>query len=254
MTRSVYTKPLRGCNDDIQYLPPGVYRIQSPNYEKENPGNYPNDYKCSYHFQPTDANGILRFNCWFFQLQDSDNCEKDYFHIDNNGICNKYCGKDTPSSFLTNRLSIDVVTDSSVTDKGFFCTIMSKESEAGCKSTPCGTRYVYPGKYVLQTKNYPEKYGTNLYCKWQLIAVKRSSSMELSCTKFDMISWDNTCEWDWMRVNGVRYCNNNPPATPIKSSGSIMTVEYSTPDLPLKVRDGFSCTVTVTEGESAVKN
>ena len=124
---------------------------------------------------------------------------------------------------------------------------MVKESGAGCGGESCGKKYVRAGNYTLQTKNYPAKYSTLTYCKWELVADNPKSTMEFSCSDFDMLSYDDSCEWDWMSVNGTRFCNNNwAPTATIKSYGAI-SVEYSTPDLPDKTRGGFSCTVTVTD-------
>ncbi|XP_043230212.1 cubilin-like [Amphibalanus amphitrite] len=242
--RSLDKATLLQCDQGKQHLLPGVYYMQSPNYKQDDPGNYTNDYSCNYDLTAADDNGILRFDCFFFQLEDSDaGCSKDSFGIYTEDILEVFCGTDSPKTRFVKSIGVHFKTDASVTDKGFFCTVMSKEAVAGCDSLPCGKRYLAPGTYSLLSQNYPDNYGTNIYCKWELVASDPSNTVDFSCSSFDMISWDNSCEWDWMKVDGVRHCNNNKPA-PQQFTGGV-TVEYSTPDLPHKTRKGFKCTVTV---------
>ena len=217
--------------------------MQSPNYQISNPGNYTNNYYCVYDLAPADANGILRFDCFFFQLEDSVGCWKDHFMVAKGKVAAMHCGANTPDTAFTNKLFVRFRTDSDVTDKGFFCTVMSKEAVADNGGLMCGSHRLGPGTYNLLSANYPDNYGINLYCKWQLFTIDPAATMDFSCSSFDMISWDNSCEWDWMKVNGVRHCNNNKPPPQQFKAG--LTVEYSTPNLPHKTRKGFKCTVTV---------
>ncbi|KAF0310234.1 Cubilin [Amphibalanus amphitrite] len=252
--RSVYDTPRLACDTAIQYLQPGVYHMQSPNYKRDDPGNYTNDFRCKYRMHAADSNGMLRFDCFFFQLEDSQYCLKDSFAVARDEgaqtITNFYCGRTkTPKTLFAKNIDVSFKTDSSGTDKGFFCTVMSKEAVAGCGSLPCGKRYLGPGTYSLLSQNYPENYGNNIYCKWELVASDPSNTVDFSCSSFDMISWDNSCEWDWMKVDDVRHCNNNKPA-PQQFTGGV-TVEYSTPDLPHKTRKGFKCTVSIRDSKLA---
>ncbi|XP_043230193.1 cubilin-like [Amphibalanus amphitrite] len=245
--RSLDDATLLACYDGQGYkpLPAGVYYIQSPNYRPGNPGNYTNNYECMYKFKAADNKSKLRIDCFFFQLEgDMPDCvTKDYLYFQTEDLFAAYCGKNIPKTMLSRYVYAFFHTNSEITDKGFFCTIMSKEALAGSGGLQCGKHNLAPGTYSLLSQNYPDNYGTNIYCKWELVASDPSNTVDFSCSSFDMISWDNSCEWDWMKVDGVRHCNNNKPA-PQQFTGGV-TVEYSTPDLPHKTRKGFKCTVTV---------
>lgn len=222
--------------------------MHSPNYDRYNPQNYTNDYQCKYLLWPPNSWGMLFFDCFFFQLQESVPCLKDSLRVEFGAHSVTYCGRDKPPSRLSQNFYITFKTDSSITDKGFLCTVMSKTSRDGVGpgSLSCGKHNLGPGTYHLLSQNYPNNYGTNLYCEWTLIPTHSSLIMDFSCSDFDVISWDNSCDWDWMKVNGIRYCNNNKPPSQ-QFQGTTARVEYATPDLPDKVRKGFNCTVVVRE-------
>lgn len=244
MPRSVYNRPVLDCSSDIQYLKPGVHIIHSPNYDRDNPQDYGNNYRCTYKLQPADQKGRLRFDCFFFQLEDSRYCKNDVLKVVIGIMHYAFCGRDKPHFLIADKFDITFKTDSTITDKGFLCTVMSMTPEVGPGSLPCGTHNVGPGTYPLLSQNYPNHYGRSIYCRWELIPKGSSLKMYFSCSDFDMISWDNSCEWDWMKVSGVHHCNNNKPA-PLQLMGTVLIVRYSTPDIPNTKRRGFNCTLVV---------
>ncbi|KAF0300350.1 Deleted in malignant brain tumors 1 protein [Amphibalanus amphitrite] len=243
--RGSYNRPVLGCSSDVQTLEPGAYIIHSPNFDRHNPQNYTNDYTCTYQLR-LKYHGILRFDCFDFQLEDSDGCSKDRLKVTYGSQALISCGRNTPRTLYGESLDIDFTTDSSGTDTGFLCTVMSKVSTSS-SGLFCGRGFLEPGTYSLVSLFYPDNYGTSLYCRWDLSANLLTYSMEFSCRDFDMVSWDGSCEWDYLEVNGKKYCNGNPPPgedSPLPV-GQHVEVVYETPDLPDKTRKGFNCTVVV---------
>ncbi|XP_043244181.1 cubilin-like [Amphibalanus amphitrite] len=245
--RSSYNRPVLGCSSEVQYLDLGSHIIHSPNFDRHNPQNYTNDYNCSYILHNKASSGLLRFDCFDFQLEDSDGCSKDRLKVNYGNYRRQYCGEDTPPTVYYKSLGVNFVTDSSGTGTGFLCSVMAKRSTSGTGGLPCGEHRLAAGTYLLQSGNYPGNYGTNSVCGWFLMPKFTRDSMKFSCSSFDMISWDGSCKWDNMLVNGHTFCNTNPP--PREDNPLVMDwgayVRYETPDLPDKVRKGFNCTVVV---------
>ena len=233
---------LRGAAKEIRCgastLPQGVYYILSP-YDDTTDG-LPNNYNCIYSLKSSDVQGGLRLRCQQFSLEKSDQCTADYFQVEGFG---RFCGTVAPPIVTARSLQLQVVTnDQGVSSGAYNCLILSMASGAGSGGLPCGRHVLKAGSYSLLSKNHPGKYEGLLYCGWQLEADNAADELQLSCNSFQMERpYRQSCEFDWLRVNGTRYCGITAPTVPA-TAGSL-TVEYAT-DFGVH-RSGFRCTVQV---------
>ncbi|XP_068230472.1 transmembrane protease serine 9-like [Palaemon carinicauda] len=100
---------------------------------------YPKNYVCDYTFYCTDYAGIIVFNCNTFELQNSNNCQKDFVRVyDNNVVDEKYCGTSPPQNVPTggNFLGVKFKSDDDDIQKsGFFCSVKCGHAEDKTTST-----------------------------------------------------------------------------------------------------------------------
>jgi len=69
-------------------------------------------------------------------------------------------------------------------------------------------------------------------------------ALALSCSAFNLES-HSSCFWDWLQVDGTRFCGTNSPTV---SSNGVMTIGFRTDGSV--VRSGFLCTIQATAGSS----
>ncbi|XP_043241949.1 transmembrane protease serine 3-like [Amphibalanus amphitrite] len=105
----------------------------------------------------------------------------------------------------------------------------------------CGSHVVAEGSTaVIESPNYPSNYPNDEDCVYTL-TTDTGKDLELSCEAFDLES-HSQCRYDWLRVNGIKYCGSSGPSTVAAPQLDIdFHSDYSV------VRSGYRCTVTVVE-------
>ena len=99
-----------------------------------------------------------------------------------------------------------------------------------------------PGKYVLQSPNYPANYSNSVNISWSF-TVETHNSISIACPIIDVEGYYQNCLFDWLEINGERFCGNKSIAEIVADSLQIQFVS----DVALGGK-GFSCDITVTEG------
>ena len=207
--------------------------------------HYPNDYECTYTLRPENPLDTLRLQFIDFELQDSCKCTADFLEVSGIG---RFCGF-IPSKplriFWKSQLSMLFKTDRQITDKGFFLAILVAPPGAGQGGLPCGERSLARRNYTILSQNFPSRYDTTLYCKWQLTADTPTDKLGLSCGSFDTTrSSRHGCAFEGMRVNGKSYCGTTAPS--VTATGNITAEFYAYGSV--ETHNGFNCTVTVQAG------
>ncbi|KAF0314518.1 Tolloid-like protein 1 [Amphibalanus amphitrite] len=105
----------------------------------------------------------------------------------------------------------------------------------------CDSHVVAEGStVVIESPNYPSNYPNYEDCVYTL-TTDTGKDLELSCEAFDLES-HSQCRYDWLRVNGIKYCGSSGPSTMAAPQLDIdFHSDYSV------VRSGYRCTVTVVE-------
>jgi hypothetical protein len=75
---------------------------------------------------------------------------------------------------------------------------------------------VASGATCFRSPNYPSYYDINQQCT---ITVTAHEEVTLSVTAFD-VEANPTCAWDWLSVNGIKYCGTSGPEGVQVAAGS----------------------------------
>ena len=212
-------------------LTAGTYTISSPN----DPANYGNSYDCTYSLTPGADVSSFKVECAAFSLENHSSCNYDWLRVGSS----KYCGSAGPAVTHLGALDVDFHSDGSVTSTGFQCTITT-QSGGTPQQLDCGAHTLSPGLYSIQSPGFPANYGNNLDCSYSLTAGSGVGTMTLACCTFD-IEANSSCSWDWLRVNGTKYCGRQGPA--LAHSGSLAIDFHSDYSV---VKAGYYCEVRAT--------
>merc|ERR1712212_972579 len=110
----------------------------------------------------------------------------------------------------------------------------------------CGTHQLSVGSYDIQSPNHPSNYDNYYDCTYSLTA-EAGAVLSVSYSAFNIES-HSTCGWDWLKVQGVKYCGTEMP--PAITDATTLEIEFHT-DYSV-VRTGFALTVSVTmQGEQS---
>ncbi|KAF0296009.1 Trypsin-1 [Amphibalanus amphitrite] len=105
---------------------------------------------------------------------------------------------------------------------------------------PRATYVLQPGQYFFTSPNYPNNYGNDFRRRW-VIRGSDGQDVTVQCDPVD-IEFHSSCRYDFLRVNGVKYCGTSPvPAT----SAAELRVVFKTDSSV--TASGFYCLVTVPE-------
>ena len=212
-------------------LTEGSYTISSPNY----PSNYGNNYDCTYSLTPGAEVSSFSVSCSAFNLESQSSCRYDWLQVGGQ----KFCGTAGPSVTQVGALDIAFHSDYSVVRSGFQCTVTARVGGTP-QELACGAHTVTPGLYSIQSPGYPGQYSNNLDCSYTISAGSGVNTMTLACCTFDIES-HSSCLWDWLRVNGVKYCGRQAPALSETSEYSIdFHSDYSV------TKAGYFCEVRAT--------
>ena len=98
-------------------------------------------------------------------------------------------------------------------------------------TTVSGACTVVSDGACFRSPNYPSNYGNNQQCT---ITVTAHEQVMLSVVAFDLEA-ESSCAWDYLTVNGVRYCGTSgPDSVPVAPDQTITF--YSDEVIP---RSGF---------------
>ncbi|XP_037080009.1 CUB and peptidase domain-containing protein 2-like isoform X1 [Pollicipes pollicipes] len=222
------------CGDHA--LAVGTYTITSPNH----PSNYGNNYDCAYNLTPGSGAGSLSITCSAFNIESHSSCAWDWLRV--NG--NKFCGTQGPSVSDSASLTIDFHADYSVVKTGYSCTITAASAPPS-DSLSCGDHALAVGTYTITSPNHPSNYGNNYDCAYNLTPGSGAASLSITCSAFNIES-HSSCAWDWLRVNGNKFCGTQGPSVSNSASLAIdFHADYSV------VKTGYSCTITAASGSGA---
>lgn len=202
--------------------------IQTPKYPTQ---NYENKKMCEWNIK-TDASHFITFTFGEFDLESSENCTKDFVEI-YDPIFNKQlwkgCGSNLPNQTKfkseRNELVVRLVTDDSITAKGF----------TGNFSNSCGARIIANDSGEFQFRKIDE----NIECLWSIIAGDPTKKIMLTFTYSNIFV--ETSEGCLSRIEvfdgdsdkgslKTTFCGSkSPPA--IYSNGNAMTVKLNTSGL-----------------------
>ena len=218
-----------GCGSHT--LTAGTYTISSPNY----PSNYGNNYDCAYNLTPGSGVTSFRVQCAAFSLESHSSCAYDWLSV----AGAKYCGTAAPAVTKVGALELAFHSDYSVTSTGFQCTVTARDGSAA-QELPCGTHALTPGLYSITSPGYPSNYPNNQDCTYSVSAGSGTGTMELACCQFDLEA-NSSCSWDWLRVNGVKYCGRQAPA--LAENGALNIDFHSDSSV---VKAGYYCEIRAT--------
>ncbi|MPC47256.1 Ovochymase-1 [Portunus trituberculatus] len=151
-------------------------RITSPNY----PNNYPNSEDCVVTINAVTNECKLEINCDDFQIQDSENCRKDFLLIREDRLTKeKFCGNEE-FVYMSNKetLKLRFRSNRQITDKGFSCFVRSVCPTCNIGSCQCGvvnSARIVGGEEVDPPNNYPWHVGikflgnSNYWCGGSII-------------------------------------------------------------------------------------
>lgn len=192
--------------------------------------NYDNNQTCEWNIA-TDPSHTLTFQLTDFDLERTDNCTKDYLEVIDpifNEVLWKGCGNQLPNvtSFRSkrNELTIRLVTDDTITAKGF----------VGNYSQNCGGRIVTSDSGELKyQKSTDEK-----VCYWTIISEDPSKHVALTFSYINLFfnMMPEVCfadisvhegDIDSLGALRVKFCGGKTPPT-IFSYGNALTVIMNT--------------------------
>ncbi|XP_037091811.1 chymotrypsinogen A-like [Pollicipes pollicipes] len=118
------------------------------------------------------------------------------------------------------------------------------DAELGAARTTlaCGTHALTTGTYTITSPNYPSNYGNDYDCVYKLTPGSGAATLSISCSAFD-IEMHSSCEWDWLRVNGNKFCGSQGPSV---SGSSALNIDFHSDYV--EVGTGFSCTIRAAAG------
>ena len=99
--------------------------------------------------------------------------------------------------------------------------------------------YTLPsGRYRFTSPNYPRKYPNNYYRSFT-VRGNRGQAITISCNPFRM-ERHSCCRYDYLSINGRKYCGTNrPPTTTVSELRIVIKTDYSVTDT------GFYCLLTI---------
>ncbi|XP_017783006.1 PREDICTED: cubilin-like [Nicrophorus vespilloides] len=221
-----YEPIVKGCGGILQTST----IITSPQYPKD----YPNNAECLWELRSKPGYHINLEFFDRFQIETSDNCDKDYVKIYNkmeqinNTDIAKYCGRNIPPSFnaFGNTLFVLFRSNAATTGTGFKAKWNLK----------CGGTFEADNKIrYITSPGYPEGYGNELNCQYTIKATGKYIEVEFE--DFDIEKpggfgciFDNVTilsNRDTKRANNkLTFCGTNKP-TKIKLLDSV-TITFIT--------------------------
>ena len=204
---------------------------------EEQGGGYPHNYNCTYILRPKNSHGGIYILTNYFSLENSTDCSADFLEVSGLG---RFCGS-MELYHTASQMDLHFKTDDKVTARGFLFAVLLLSPGAGCGGLPCGPKYLERGNYTLLSKNFPHKHGTNLYCKWQLMAIEPTDQLSLTCSSFRLQGSDDSykqCRFGSMSVKETHYCSTRAPS---ESAVGQLDVEF----FSVWDGNGFNCTITV---------
>ncbi|KAG1661332.1 Cubilin [Nymphon striatum] len=188
--------------------------IKSPNF----PNYYPHHRNCIWNIKVKEGHQIM-LNVTDFHLENNTDCKYDFLEIRNGDsvfapLIGKYCGVDIPKLIPshTNVLRIQFKTDTNQAAPGF--RIYYDGTTTGCGGILTGP------SGSIWSPNYPQAYGHNAECTWQIF-VAQGSSIMMNFIDFD-IEAGESCRFDYLDIykgkddlgrKFGRYCNKKKPNT-----------------------------------------
>ena len=210
-------------------LTEGSYTISSPNH----PSNYDNNYDCTYDLTAEAGVSSFYIECSAFDVELQYTCAYDWLKIDSV----KFCGSSGPAVSQAGPMTIEFHTDYSIVRAGFQCTIKALSDANTANELFCGNHTVTPGLYSISSPGYPAKYDNYQDCSYSITPGSGVSSMTLACCEFD-IENHSSCSWDWLSVNGEKFCGRQGPAL---SGDGVLNIDFHS-DYSV-VKRGFMCEV-----------
>ncbi|XP_061178089.1 cubilin-like [Saccostrea echinata] len=208
-------------------------KIFSPGW----PGNYPRNTYCEISISaPAGTFVTLYFN--FFHIEPHSRCRYDYLEVRNGSsalspVIGQLCGNTIPNPvFATgNSLWMSLVTDSSVSHRGYDITWTASTSGMGCGGNISGING------SLTSPNYPGNYTERHSCRWFITAPAR----RVITVRFADINilGSPDCSRAYVEVhNGNtdvspsfgKYCGNEQPP-PLRSTSNKILVKFITDGL-----------------------
>ncbi|XP_053569959.1 cubilin [Bombina bombina] len=209
-----FTSVLDGCGG-THTAPEGT--IRSPGY----PEAYPHGIDCTWVITVQPGN-FIRLSFDFFHFQHFYTCSYDYLEIfDSDSTAaaetkvGRYCGRSIPPSITSsdNKMTLLMVTDSSVSTEGFSANYISVNASTVCDAELMGDSGIFT------SPNYPNSYPNNRECIYT-ITVETNKQIALNFTTFALNSF-SSCDRDYVEIRdgGYRispllgtFCSEKPPA------------------------------------------
>ncbi|XP_033106655.1 uncharacterized protein LOC117108667 [Anneissia japonica] len=208
--------------------------IDSPNF----PQNYENNMYCTAIIKAPEGETItLTFTALNVEYENS--CEYDYVEVrdsvDSFESSQRFCGAILPEPITGegNQLAVIFRSDQSVISSGFSASYVISggiiPTESNRVSTTENSGLVIDGCNIesnlesgtFTSPNYPALYDNDLDCTYT-INVAKNQIITLSFIEFRLEA-QSSCVWDYLLVDGVRYCGTNSPATLTSDIGSSLT-------------------------------
>ncbi|XP_053373742.1 deleted in malignant brain tumors 1 protein-like isoform X2 [Mercenaria mercenaria] len=230
---------------DVFTEPHGI--IETP----EGSTDYHNKQNCTW-IIAAGQKGVVQLKFQMFDLQAHSTCSYEYLVIYDgpsvtSPLIGRYCGDVMPSAQIrstSNTLTINFITDSSVTSAGFRAAYNTTYDCGGVLTSRQG---------ILQSPGFPNYYTNDLRCNYTLVMdPQHVILLSFEPDNFDIES-GRDCRYDWVAVyagnnsNSLllgKYCGDTAPL-PISSLGQ-MHIEFWTDDF-ISRHTGFRANYTVIE-------
>ncbi|XP_063003684.1 cubilin [Elgaria multicarinata webbii] len=228
--------------------------ISSPLY----PAKYPNNQNCSWIIRAQEPFNHVTLSFTEFETEDRrHNCSTDYVEIregdnDNAPVQGRYCGTTVPHPItsFSSAMSINFVSNSVVTAKGFHAILAASTSACG------GTFHMERGAF--SSPNFPEPYPMNVECVWN-IPSSPGNRLQLSFTEFQMEESEG-CTKDYVEIREGsfsgqllgRYCGNSLPVNYTSITAHSLWVKFASDSSDS--RRGFQATFAHLFGNNIVGN
>ncbi|KAK2147338.1 hypothetical protein LSH36_558g01028 [Paralvinella palmiformis] len=214
----------------VMTAPNGV--ISSPNY----PASYDDNNDCAWKIQASEGQQI-KIHFTAVNIQQSDDCKKDYIDIYNGGLASSpsaghYCGSVLPPDLLSmsHELRVQFHSDGSISAPGF--RLEYEFIENGCG----GDVHLSSGQ--ITSPQWPDQYPNNVECQWQLV-IPNGYHMKLNFTPPFEMEIQQPCINDYVQISEVlpsggpsqlgKFCGNQFPPT-IQSTSNRVKVKFRSND------------------------
>lgn len=211
---------------------------------------FPNPYNpnidCKYVIKRQSENTCsVTFLFNVFDLQRSENCDKDYLSIEGERICGSQpigFTRTVQFSEVEEKIVMTFHSDNVTSGVGFMVTVVQQE----CPSPACDKNFTEI-QFDMKSPKFPFSYDNRQNCIYTIL----KNNPNVCRLKFEVRSFDvedgERCEADYFEVNGDRLCGIllEGQIVDVDFSGDILIARFHSDDVT--TRDGFHFEVTQEE-------